>query len=69
MARRVASHFALSISVLKSPNEIVNLLLISSIDKSNSFNSDRFSAFLLFISISILLVSSFLANVEKHARV
>jgi hypothetical protein len=36
---------------------MVNLLLISSIDKSNSLSSDRFSAFRLFMSISILVVS------------
>lgn len=54
MARRVASHLALSISVLKSPREMVNLLLISSIERSNTFNSDRFSALRLLRSISIL---------------
>lgn len=54
IALLVASHFALSISVRRSPSEMVNLLFISSIDKSKIFNSDRFSAFLLFISISIL---------------
>ena len=41
------------------------MLLISSIDKSNSFNSDRFSAFLLFISISILRISLFPTSTEK----
>jgi hypothetical protein len=58
IARRVASHFALSISVRKSPRLIVNLLLISSIARSNSLSSERFSAARLFMSISILLVSS-----------
>lgn len=54
IALRVASHFELSISVLKSPSEMVNLLLISSVAISKRVMSERLSVFLLLRSRSML---------------
>ena len=51
------SHFADSISVRKSPIEMVNLLLISSMNRSKPFCSERVSDLRLFMSISILTLT------------
>lgn len=60
IARRVASHFADSISVRSSPREMVNLLLISSVAMSKRFIRARVSSFRVLSSISILLSAPWL---------